>query len=92
MFPWNTISPGGRILGGPSAVADDHEPGISAEEDERASLAAYRRARRRARTRRLTIGALGLVIVLVIWEIAALIENDAVFLPSVPQTVSSFVH
>jgi taurine transport system permease protein len=91
MFPWNTISPGDRMLDEPSAVADD-QAGISAEEDERASLAAYRRARRRAGTHRLAIGVLGLVIVLVIWEIAALIENDAVFLPSVPQTVSSFVH
>lgn len=92
MFPWNTLSPEDEVLAGQSAVPDDQEPGDLTEEDERASLAAYRRDRRRARTRRLGIGALGLIVLAVIWQIAAMIAGDPVFLPSVAQTVSSFAH
>ena len=55
-------------------------------------LAAYRRARRRARTRRLGTGTLGLVVLAVIWQVIAMILNDPVFLPSVSQTAASFAH
>jgi ABC-type nitrate/sulfonate/bicarbonate transport system permease component len=65
------------------------------ELDERAGrddLAAYRRARRRARTRRLATGAAGLIGLGVVWQVAATIIRDPVFLPSVSQTVTTFLH
>ena len=46
--------------------------------DERADLAAYRRARRRARTRRLGTGALGLAVLAGIWQLAAMLLHDPV--------------
>jgi len=67
----------------------------STESDERAGrddLATYRRSRRRARTRRLTTGAIGLLGIALAWQIAASILRDPVFLPSVTQTASTFVH
>src|SRR5258708_9872452 len=65
------------------------------ELDERAGhddLAAYRRARRQARTRRLAAGAVGLIGLAVVWQVAAALVRDPVFLPSVTQTVRTFVH
>ncbi len=72
--------------------AGEHD---SAELDERAGrddLAAYRRGRRRARTRRLATGAAGLVGLGLAWQIAASILRDPVFLPSVTQTGATFLH
>jgi ABC-type nitrate/sulfonate/bicarbonate transport system permease component len=83
----NTLPAEEQILLEPPVPADD----VSAEE-ERADLAAYRRARRRARSRRPGTGVLGLAVLVVIWQIVAVIIDDPVFLPSVSQTVSSFVH
>ncbi|HEX6519620.1 MAG TPA: ABC transporter permease [Streptosporangiaceae bacterium] len=60
--------------------------------DERADLAAHRLARRRARSRRVLIGAIGIVVLLAAWEIAAVILNDAVVLPSVTQTAHAFAY
>jgi ABC-type nitrate/sulfonate/bicarbonate transport system permease component len=65
---------------------------LATDRDERADLAAYRRDRRRARTRRLGTGALGLAVLAVIWQLVAMLLNDPVFLPSVSQTAASFVH
>src|SRR5580658_11061887 len=65
------------------------------ELDERAGrddLAAYRRSRRRARTRRLATGAAGLVGLGVVWQIAASILRDPAFLPSVSQVATTFLH
>jgi ABC-type nitrate/sulfonate/bicarbonate transport system permease component len=61
-------------------------------DDEQDDLAAYRRARRRAHTRRLATGAAGLLVLAVAWQIAAMIVRDPVFLPSVAQTAHAFVH
>ena len=72
--------------------ADEADLALAADEDERADLAAYRRARRRARTRRLGIGALGLAVLALLWQLIAMLINDPVFLPSVSQTVASFAH
>jgi len=72
--------------------AGEHD---GAELDERAGrddLAAYRRGRRRARTRRLATGAAGLVGLGLAWQIAASILRDPVFLPSVTQTGATFLH
>ena len=65
---------------------------LAPDADERVGLAAYRRERRRARTRRLGIGALGLAVLAVLWQLIAMLINDPVFLPSVSQTVASFAH
>ena len=62
------------------------------QSEDRADLAAYRRARRRARTRRLATGAAGLVGLAVAWQIAATLIRDPVFLPSVSQTGQAFAH
>jgi ABC-type nitrate/sulfonate/bicarbonate transport system permease component len=67
--------------------AGDHE-----EFDERADLLAHRQARRRARTRRVLTGLSGLAGLLVLWQVAAMIINDQVALPSVSQTVQQFAH
>jgi ABC-type nitrate/sulfonate/bicarbonate transport system permease component len=73
------------------AVSD--EPGSMyvdefADQDD---LADHRKARRRARARRLATSAAGLVALAVIWQVAAMLANS-VFLPSVSQTVQTFIH
>ena len=68
---------------------DGAEPDDNAGRDD---LAAYRLGRRRARTRRLAIGVAGLVGLAVVWQIAASILRDPVFLPSVTQTAATFLH
>jgi ABC-type nitrate/sulfonate/bicarbonate transport system permease component len=70
----------------------DADLALATDQDERADLAAYRRARRRARTRRLATGALGLVVLAVLWQLVAMLINDPVLLPSVSQTAASFAH
>ncbi|MBV9451599.1 MAG: ABC transporter permease subunit [Streptosporangiaceae bacterium] len=59
--------------------------------DDQFELAAHRLARRKARSRRVMVGAIGIVVLLAAWEIAAVILDDAVVLPSVTQTVHAFV-
>jgi ABC-type nitrate/sulfonate/bicarbonate transport system permease component len=65
---------------------------VSVVADPSTELAAVRRARRRARTRRLTTGACGLVLALAVWELAALFIAKPEFLPSVQSTVATFIH
>jgi NitT/TauT family transport system permease protein/taurine transport system permease protein len=87
---------------GERPVADDEEAvaALLGREDqdglderaERDDLAAYRRARRRARGRRLATGAAGLIGLAVVWQIVATFIRDPVFLPSVTQTLSTFWH
>jgi ABC-type nitrate/sulfonate/bicarbonate transport system permease component len=60
--------------------------------DDRAELLAHRRARRRARFRRVATGAAGICALLVLWQVAAMLLGDSVALPSVTQTVAQFVH
>jgi NitT/TauT family transport system permease protein/taurine transport system permease protein len=81
MAGWNSMP----VLVDDRAVAE----GAAADRDE---LAAYRRDRRKARTRRLVTGAIGIAVLLAAWEIAAVIANDAVTLPTVQQTVHAFVY
>jgi ABC-type nitrate/sulfonate/bicarbonate transport system permease component len=97
MSTWNSLPRGhGPVFTGPSDLelelaldqADAPDPG----EEERADLAAYRRARRRARTRRLGTGAIGLAVLVALWQVVAVLISDPVFLPSVSQTVASFAH
>ena len=67
-------------------------PGGHDDLDDRAELLAHRRARRRARIRRLATGAAGICALLLLWQIAAMALGDQVALPSVSQTVAQFVH
>ncbi|HMG64955.1 MAG TPA: ABC transporter permease [Streptosporangiaceae bacterium] len=78
-----------------TAVATRDRPADAAgreELDDRAELLAQRRARRRARARRLATGAAGIAGLLILWQLAAMILGDQVALPSVTQTVAQFVH
>jgi NitT/TauT family transport system permease protein/taurine transport system permease protein len=59
---------------------------------EEVDVSAERRARRRSRARRLGTGALGLSGVVVAWQLAAMLLNDDVILPSATQTAHAFFH
>ncbi|HEX5303623.1 MAG TPA: ABC transporter permease [Streptosporangiaceae bacterium] len=89
MSLWSTLPPDEQVLAEPDEPAD---PISVQDDDERADLHAYRQARRRARTRRLGTGALGLAALVALWQILAMIISDPVFLPSVSQTAASFAH
>jgi ABC-type nitrate/sulfonate/bicarbonate transport system permease component len=82
--------------GGPAVVEDIRPPGPrpggGEELDDRADLIAHRRARRRARTRRVATGAAGIAVLLALWQAGAMLLGDQVALPSVSQTVAQFVH
>ena len=94
MSAWRSLPPLGTdtLIDDPPARLDPGDRGALDEQDDRADLAAYRQARRRARTRRVATGAAGLIGLLVVWQIAATLIGDAVFLPSVTQTVHAFLH
>ena|SRR5271165_1684999 len=94
MSAWRSLPPLGTdtLIDDPPARLDSGDRGALDEQDDRADLAAYRQARRRARIRRLAIGAAGLIGLAVAWQIAATLIGDAVFLPSVTQTVHAFLH
>ena len=94
MSAWRSLPPLGTdtLVDEPPARLDPGARGALAEQDDRADLAAYRQARRRARTRRLATGAAGLIGLAAAWQIAAALIGDAVFLPSVTQTVHAFLH
>jgi len=83
--------------GGLAVIEDGRAPGPPGpagpdDLDDRAELVAQRRARRRARTRRVVTGAVGIGALLVLWQAAAMILADQVALPSVTQTVAQFAH
>jgi NitT/TauT family transport system permease protein/taurine transport system permease protein len=65
------------------------EVGELADQDD---LAAYRKARRRAHSRRLATRAAGLLVLVLIWQLAATLLADPVTLPSATQTAQTFVH
>jgi len=96
MTGWQTLGFGGavedRIRVDEVATAGG-DPGAERREvDERADLAAYRQARRRARLRRLGTGAAGLLALVIVWQVVAVILADPVTLPSATQTVQAFLH
>jgi NitT/TauT family transport system permease protein/taurine transport system permease protein len=80
MAGWNAM---------PVLIDDRAQAEAAADREE---LVAHRRERRRARTRRLLIGTGGIVVLLAAWEIAAVILNDAVILPTVTQTVHAWFY
>ena len=94
MSAWRSLPPLGSdtLIDDPAARLDPGDRDALDEQDDRADLAAYRQARRRARTRRVATGAAGLIGLVVAWQIAAMLIGDAVFLPSVTQTVHAFLH
>ena len=94
MSAWRSLPPLGTdtLIDDPPAGLDPGDRGALDEQDDRADLAAYRQARRRARTRRVATGAAGLIGLAVVWQIAATLIGDPVFLPSVTQTVHAFLH
>ena len=94
MSAWRSLPPLGTdtLIDEPPARLDPADRGALDEQDDRADLAAYRQARRRARTRRLITGAAGLIGLAVVWQVAAMLIGDAVFLPTVTQTVHAFLH
>ena len=82
-----------------TTVLDDGTPSstgsaatAAAWRDETLDLAAERQVRRRAHGRRVLAGATGLVGLLAAWQIGAVLLGDAVILPSVTETASSFAH
>ncbi len=95
MAGWRFLPLGGTIVQDTDNTDDVVLHGPDAGDDgldERADLAAYGRARRRARTRRLATGAAGIVVLAVLWQVAATILGDAVFLPSVTRTAQVSLH
>src|SRR5436190_13576878 len=89
MSVWSTLPPDEQVLTEPGEPA---APIPAEDHDERVGLHAYRQARRRARTRRLGTGALGLAVLVALWQVIAMLISDPVFLPSVSQTAASFAH
>jgi taurine transport system permease protein len=91
MSAWRSLPPLGTDV-----LTDDLVPdlpnldGLDALEEQN-DLASYRRARHRARTRRLATGAAGLLALAVVWQLAATLVHS-VFMPSVIQTIQTFVH
>jgi ABC-type nitrate/sulfonate/bicarbonate transport system permease component len=91
MSAWRSLPPAGGGVVTDELAADLAEPEENDGLDEADELAAYRHARQRARTRRLATGAAGLLVLAIIWQVAAMLANS-VFLPSVTQTIQTFVH
>ncbi len=69
-------------------LVDPLEPGW----DENLDILEARRTRRRARTRRAVTGSLGLLGLLLAWQVASVLLHDEVILPSVTSTARTFVH
>ncbi|HEX7995953.1 MAG TPA: ABC transporter permease [Streptosporangiaceae bacterium] len=90
------------MSGWPYATLDGSRAAIAVEEAvvavpgdalaEHEELLAHRQAVRRARIVRVATGVAGLVSLLALWQIAAMLLNDQVALPTVTQTVQQFVH
>jgi ABC-type nitrate/sulfonate/bicarbonate transport system permease component len=60
--------------------------------DEHVDLLEARRLRRRARSRRALIGSVGLLGLLLAWQLLSMLLHDEVILPSVTDTAHTFVH
>ena len=91
MSAWRSIPPVGGSVVTEELAADLAEREESDGLDTQDDLAAYRHARQRARTRRLATGAGGLLVLAIIWQLAAMLAHS-IFLPSVTQTIRTFAH
>ena len=94
MSGWYSPHAGAAVIEDARPPGPGHGPGSDGpgDLDDRAELLAHRRARRRARTRRVATGAAGIAGLLVLWQAAAMLLGDQVALPSVSQTVAQFFH
>ena len=94
MSGWYSPHAGAAVIedARPSGPGPGPGSGGPGDLDDRAELIAHRRARRRARTRRVATGAAGIAALLVLWQAAAMALGDQVALPSVTQTVAQFAH
>jgi NitT/TauT family transport system permease protein/taurine transport system permease protein len=59
---------------------------------DREDLAEYRKSRWRGHARRVATGAAGILVLILIWQLAATLLADPVTLPSATQTVQTFFH
>ena len=75
-----------------SVLAEDRSGTRHEDLDEAIDFTAERRSRRRRRARHLAVSVAGLALAAAVWEVAALVIGDAVILPSVQTTVSTFYH
>ena len=75
-----------------SVLAEDRSGTRDEDIDERLDFIAERRSRRQRRARHLAMSLTGLALAAAVWEVAALIIGDAVIMPSVQATVSTFYH
>ena len=91
MSGWHYAPPG---VTGVIDTQDQAAPETAGRDElaERAELLAHRQARRRARISRAATGAAGLAVLLVLWQVGAIILGDQVALPSVSQTFLQFAH
>jgi NitT/TauT family transport system permease protein/taurine transport system permease protein len=91
MSGWHYAPPGAT---GVIDTQDQAAPETAGRDElaERAELLAHRQARRRARISRAATGAAGLAVLLVLWQVGAIILGDQVALPSVSQTFLQFAH
>ena len=83
MTTWQTVAPD---VSAPAAGPATLDP------DAQFDLAQHRAGIRRARLRRIGLGAGGLVVVLALWELIAVLLNDPVALPTVSATATAFGH
>jgi ABC-type nitrate/sulfonate/bicarbonate transport system permease component len=91
MSLWSTLPADDQIRTLLPGLADPaSDAALAIDDGEKSDLDAYRRTRRRARIRRLATGAAGLAALAVLWQLAAMLISDPVFLPSVSQTASTF--
>jgi ABC-type nitrate/sulfonate/bicarbonate transport system permease component len=89
MTSWRSLAPDALAIDGSAEPPGGLD---GADADERFDLAAHRREVRRARARRIGTGAAGLILVLLLWQVASAILRDTLILPSVTQTARTFAH
>src|ERR1700759_1835296 len=83
MTTWQTVAPDvSAPAAGPAAL----------DPDAQFDLAQHRAGIRRARLRRIALGAGGVVVVLGLWELLAVLLNDPVSLPTLSATATAFGH
>jgi len=89
MAAWQSLSSSGHSVLTDDAASDQLGSLYVDEFTDLDDLDDHRRARRRARARRLGTSAAGLLGLAIIWQVAAMLAHS-VFLPSVTQTVQTF--
>jgi ABC-type nitrate/sulfonate/bicarbonate transport system permease component len=90
MAAWQSLSPPSHSLLTDDAASDELDSMYVDEFGDLDDLDDHRRARHRARARRLVTSGTGLVALAIIWQIAAMLAHS-VFLPSVSQTAQTFI-